>query len=405
MVWVGVFQYCFIQVFFTCVAALTEPFDLYCENSLDPAFAHIWTIGFEAVAVTIAMYCIIQFYLQLKDDIASHKPLLKVAAIKLVIFLSFWQTLLISLLTSVGVLKAGKRLGSQDINNGLPSLLLCIEMAIFAVFHLWAFSWRPYTVSSKHTLSENVPGYSVSSADYKGGFLGYKALLEAANPWDVLKAIARSGRWLFVGRKTRTLDPSYNRARQGTDGSVNLGLNPVTMQEDTGYKPGKATSLGDEDQELLTHAQSNPAGPPPAYNYNNDPSYDHYLDTSDIGVARSTSGDEESDMRSFDQRSHDGRSQEHSPSSERLPTELGQGNLAMPMPSMPGYRWPSPNRGRDAAGRYAEPYSSRQHQQPPALPGTAVPYPEHGTDGPRHNIRMPYPHVPGSGDEGSGGMF
>lgn len=38
------------------------------------------------------MYCLIQFYIQLRGDLAEHSPLLKVVAIKLVIFLSFWQT-------------------------------------------------------------------------------------------------------------------------------------------------------------------------------------------------------------------------------------------------------------------------------------------------------------------------
>lgn len=46
----------------------------------------------EGGCVTIAMYCLIQFYVELKNEISEHKPLLKIAAIKLVIFLSFWQT-------------------------------------------------------------------------------------------------------------------------------------------------------------------------------------------------------------------------------------------------------------------------------------------------------------------------
>lgn len=51
----------------------------------------------EGGCVTVAMYCLIQFYLQLKYDLVEHKPLLKIAAIKLVIFLSFWQTVKILL--------------------------------------------------------------------------------------------------------------------------------------------------------------------------------------------------------------------------------------------------------------------------------------------------------------------
>ena len=50
----------------------------------------------EGGCVTVAMYCLIQFYIQTKGDLREHKPLLKVAAIKLVIFLSFWQTVSMS---------------------------------------------------------------------------------------------------------------------------------------------------------------------------------------------------------------------------------------------------------------------------------------------------------------------
>lgn len=46
----------------------------------------------ESVCVSIAMYCLVQFYVQLKDDISQYQPFLKIVSIKLVIFLSFWQT-------------------------------------------------------------------------------------------------------------------------------------------------------------------------------------------------------------------------------------------------------------------------------------------------------------------------
>lgn len=38
------------------------------------------------------MYCLIQFYVQVKNDIQEHSPFLKILSIKLVIFLSFWQS-------------------------------------------------------------------------------------------------------------------------------------------------------------------------------------------------------------------------------------------------------------------------------------------------------------------------
>ncbi|KAL9111141.1 MAG: hypothetical protein Q9227_004404 [Pyrenula ochraceoflavens] len=279
-------------------------------ESLNPAFSHIWVMGFEAVAVSIAMYCIIQFYIQLKEDIKQHKPLLKVAAIKLVIFLSFWQTIVISFLTSSGAVTASKKFQTPDIKIGIPAMLLCIEMALFAVFHLWAFPWQPYRITSKLNMAESVPGYSASSADYKGGFLGSRALLHAFNPWDFVKAVGRSARWLFVGRRHRLADPSYSTAR--TDTGSTLGLEPTgkigqtssnttnNMNADTSYKdrlrhPGQppyaASDMSGEGEELLTHAQSNPTSGAPPHAYG--PAQNEGVHPGDIGVARSDYGDDD----------------------------------------------------------------------------------------------------------------
>ena len=44
------------------------------------------------------MYCLIQFYYQINKDIKHHRPFLKIVSIKLVIFLSYWQSVCFSIL-------------------------------------------------------------------------------------------------------------------------------------------------------------------------------------------------------------------------------------------------------------------------------------------------------------------
>ncbi|EMC98837.1 hypothetical protein BAUCODRAFT_55598, partial [Baudoinia panamericana UAMH 10762] len=212
IIWVGVFQYCFVRVFFTIVSVITQEFGLYCEASLSPAFAHVWTVAFEALSVTIAMFCLIQFYIQLHHDLAEHKPFLKILCIKLVIFFSFWQSasIVISLLSSSdGPLKPTDKVSYQDIKVGIPSVMLCIEMAGFAVLHLFAFPWKEYSTKRKDPLELTGAGFSGEIPRYKGGPLGIKAMGDAFNPWDIIKASGRGFRWLFVGYKKRTLDRSY----------------------------------------------------------------------------------------------------------------------------------------------------------------------------------------------------
>lgn len=175
------------------------------------------------------MYFVIQFYVQLKVDLAEQKPLLKVVAIKLVIFLSFWQTTVLSVLTSQSlgpVLTTTKYLAYPDLMVGVPSLLLCAEMMFFAILHIFAFPYHPYRPKPGH-IDPAAKQFDKS----QGGFLGMAAIMDALNPWDLVKAFARGLRWFFVGRKNRMDDPSYKQ---------DLNDVPLDGPVDTTYKPDSA---------------------------------------------------------------------------------------------------------------------------------------------------------------------
>lgn len=47
VIWIGVFQYCFIRVIMTVIAVAAESVNLYCEDSDNVAFAHIWVWCFQ----------------------------------------------------------------------------------------------------------------------------------------------------------------------------------------------------------------------------------------------------------------------------------------------------------------------------------------------------------------------
>ncbi|RFU27050.1 hypothetical protein B7463_g9281, partial [Scytalidium lignicola] len=262
IIWSGIYQYCFIRVTMTITAVVTQYFGKYCESSNSPLFAHIWVLAIESIAVTIAMYCVIQFYIQVRFDLAPYKPFLKVVAIKLVIFLSFWQSFVISIMTSptLNIIVPTKTIAYPDIKVGIPSLLLCIEMAIFAVLHLFAFPWRPYKLSDENN----------KIGPKQGGFLGVKAFADAMNPWDLVKGFARGIRWLFVGRKHREQDLSYKTSSftndvtleptdQGYKGAE-LPIADEFRRSKFGISGNEATEVG-EGAGLIAHAQPNPLNP------------------------------------------------------------------------------------------------------------------------------------------------
>jgi hypothetical protein len=143
-------------------------------------------------------------------------------------------------------------------------MMINIEMAIFGILHLWAFSWKPYVLANQST--EVTDFYGNGKSSYEGGSYGLRALIDAMNPLDLFKAIGRSARWLVVGRKQRMLDPSY-RPQDET-----IGLQPPQEGSEltehgtayhgagtamSGGRPGRYTP-DEEGAVLLAHAQSNP---------------------------------------------------------------------------------------------------------------------------------------------------
>lgn len=202
----------------------------------------------ESIAVAIAMYCVIQYYVQFKVALAYHKPGLKVLAIKGVIFLSFWQSTAISMASSwLSIIKANSKLAYPDISTGIPALLLSVEMFMFAILHIWAYPWQPYRVDAPQVFypapnSDAPSGKLNESGPPQGGFMGLWAIVDALNFWDVIKAFGRGLRWLFVGVKRRKEDISYQKNAalvdmdgDGKDNNDSYALYP--------YKPrnGKST--------------------------------------------------------------------------------------------------------------------------------------------------------------------
>ncbi|ESK98170.1 duf300 domain-containing protein [Moniliophthora roreri MCA 2997] len=140
----GVLQYCVLRPTTTFAAIILDYIGLYCESSWGPGWGHIYIIVIVSVSVTIAMYCLIQLYVSASTYLAPQKPLLKLFAIKAVVFLTFWQATFLSVLSMFGVVKDTRYMTAEDINIGIGALLETFEMMLFAFLHVHAFTYKVY---------------------------------------------------------------------------------------------------------------------------------------------------------------------------------------------------------------------------------------------------------------------
>ncbi|KAG6831760.1 hypothetical protein H0H92_007912 [Tricholoma furcatifolium] len=140
----GVLQYCVIRPTTTLVAVILNYLGLYCEDSWGLGWGHIYISFIVSISVTIAMYFLIQLYITISAHVAPRRPLLQLFAIKVVVFLTFWQSIFISLLTMLGVIRDSKYMTTDDVNVGIEAVLETFEMALIALLHIRAYSYKPY---------------------------------------------------------------------------------------------------------------------------------------------------------------------------------------------------------------------------------------------------------------------
>ncbi|KAK7456783.1 hypothetical protein Landi51_02059 [Colletotrichum acutatum] len=165
IIWFGVFQFCTVKFFGALTKCITEAADVYCKESKDPSHAKIWVMVIEILSLVTAMMCLLQFYHQTSKEMAQHRPLLKFLAIKLVVFLFYLQTGIFEFLTGDGgPLKPTAYISHPSWAVGIPNTLLCFEMAAVSILHLYAY---PYSIY-RDPAAPQKPGHNVGDEDGQG---------------------------------------------------------------------------------------------------------------------------------------------------------------------------------------------------------------------------------------------
>lgn len=147
------------------------------------------------ISTIIAITAILGFYKRFKSILKPRGAFKQLLCFKVIVILNFLQTLIFSFLQSSGDLHANKYLTFNDLTNGLPSLILCCEMALISPFFLIVCSIKPYTLG--HMSSTENPSSRHGMQHYQGGPLGVYAILQAVNVFDIVIELLKGTRAKF----------------------------------------------------------------------------------------------------------------------------------------------------------------------------------------------------------------
>ncbi|KAL1825338.1 hypothetical protein DCAR_0313490 [Daucus carota subsp. sativus] len=135
----GLVQYMILKTLCAFLALVLEIFGVYGDGEFK------WYYGYPYIAVVLnfsqtwSLYCLVQFYNVTHERLKPIKPLAKFISFKAIVFATWWQGLGLALLSSLGVLPQEGRVETE-----LQDFLICIEMAVAALAHIFVFSAKPY---------------------------------------------------------------------------------------------------------------------------------------------------------------------------------------------------------------------------------------------------------------------
>jgi len=132
------------------IACVLQAFGYYYEGDFHPNHAYVYITIIINVSVFLSIYFLVLFYLSIRHVLAEYKPIPKFICIKAILFFSFWQSVLIAVLSYFGVIHELDGWSSKDIARELQDTLICAEMFLLSVAHIFVFSHRPYAIKHSH---------------------------------------------------------------------------------------------------------------------------------------------------------------------------------------------------------------------------------------------------------------
>ena len=91
-IWISIFLNAVAGAILGVVEIASQAAGTYCETSNNIHFAHIWIRILSTGLLTLAVVGTLRFYGRFKQDMAAHKPLLKLVSFKTIVFVNTIQT-------------------------------------------------------------------------------------------------------------------------------------------------------------------------------------------------------------------------------------------------------------------------------------------------------------------------
>lgn len=172
-------QFCLVKPVMAFVIIFLQAFGHYRDGDWSPDGGYIYITIIYNISVSLALYGLFLFYFATRELLTPFEPVLKFCTVKSVIFLSFWQGVLLAILEKANVISPislGPSSSAGTVSAGYQNFLICIEMLFAAIALRYAFPYQVYSAGCvTDSRGRSVTMQSISSS-----------LKETMNPKDIM---------------------------------------------------------------------------------------------------------------------------------------------------------------------------------------------------------------------------
>jgi hypothetical protein len=157
---------------------ILQAFKKYHDGDFRPNGGYLYITIINNFSISLALYALFLFYSATKVMLKPYNPVIKFFAVKSVIFLTFWQGVLLAVFEQTKVIEAfegSTNLSAGTVAAGWQNFIICIEMFFASILLRFAFPHTAYLNSIRSNNSRVVTMQSISSN-----------LKETMNPKDIM---------------------------------------------------------------------------------------------------------------------------------------------------------------------------------------------------------------------------
>lgn len=149
----GCLQFVILKPILVIVTLILYAKGKYEDGNFNPLQSYLYLTIIYTISYSMALYALALFYVACRDLLQPFNPVPKFIIIKSVVFLTYWQGVLVFLAAKSQLIKDTTE--AAEFQN----FIICVEMLIAAIGHLYAFPYKEYAganIGANHGLTASL---------------------------------------------------------------------------------------------------------------------------------------------------------------------------------------------------------------------------------------------------------